>query len=307
MSIQACNLTKTYGNKTVVNDLSFTVTPGQVTGFLGPNGAGKSTTMRLILGLDIANSGTATINGKCINEFAAPMREVGVLLDAGYLHPTRTAHNHLWALAASNGIARKRVDDVLELVGLGEVSRQRVGTFSLGMKQRIGLAGALLGDPGVIILDEPANGLDPEGVHWIRNFLTKLADEGRTVFVSSHLLAEMALIAEQLVVIGAGKLITQTSLSEVTSSASGSFVYVRSPNVEAFQAALVRAGATVTNSGSGISVTDWDEAKVGRFAFEQGCEIHELTTKTPTLEEVFLELTASSQQYRTLTTSSVAA
>jgi ABC-2 type transport system ATP-binding protein len=302
MSIRACNLTKTYGNKTVVNDLSFDVLPGVVTGFLGPNGAGKSTTMRLILGLDIADSGAATINGKRIHDFASPMREVGVLLDASYLHPTRTAHNHLWALAVSNGIAKERVGEVLALVGLSEVSHQRVGTFSLGMKQRIGLAAALLGDPGVIILDEPANGLDPEGVHWIRNFLSKLADEGRTVFVSSHLLAEMALIAEQLVVIGAGKLITQTSLNEVTNSASGSSVYVRSPQIEVLKSALLHAGATVVDSGVGISVTGWEEAQIGRFAFDQRCEIHELSTRTPTLEEAFLELTASSQQYRTLAT-----
>jgi ABC-2 type transport system ATP-binding protein len=301
MSTQACNLTKTYGKKTVVNDLSFDVLPGVVTGFLGPNGAGKSTTMRLLLGLDIADSGSATINGKRIGEFTSPMREVGVLLDASYLHPTRTAHNHLYALAVSNGIAKQRVSEVLALVGLGEVSRQRVGTFSLGMKQRIGLAAALLGDPSVIILDEPANGLDPEGVHWIRNFLSKLADEGRTVFVSSHLLAEMALIAEQLVVIGAGRLIAQTSLAEVTASASGSSVYVRSPQVEGLKAALENAGATVVNCGIGISVTGWEEAQIGRFAFGQGFEIHELATKTPTLEEAFLELTTSSQEYRTLT------
>jgi ABC-2 type transport system ATP-binding protein len=297
--IQARGLTKTYGTKTVVDDLSFDVPAGVVTGFLGPNGAGKSTTMRMLMGLDIADSGTSTLNGKRLTEIAHPMREVGVLLDAGYLHPTRTAQNHLLAMAYSNGLAKSRVDEVLDMVGLSEVGTKRVGTFSLGMKQRIGLAGALLGDPSIIILDEPANGLDPEGVHWIRNFLAHLAAEGRTVFVSSHLLSEMALMAERLVVIGGGKLIAETTVEGITAGASGASVLVRSPQLDEMLVALTYAGVITERELDGISVTGWTADQIGRLAFEQQIELHELSTRTPTLESAFLELTASSQEYRT--------
>jgi ABC-2 type transport system ATP-binding protein len=297
--ISVSHLTKKYGPKTVVDDLSFEVRPGVVTGFLGPNGAGKSTTMRMIVGLDRANQGSATIAGKRVSDVAAPMRQVGVLLDAGYLHPTRTARDHLWAMAASNGLPRRRVDEVLALVGLADAARRRVGTFSLGMKQRLGLAGAMLGDPQVIILDEPANGLDPEGVHWIRTFLSNLASEGRTVFVSSHLLSEMSLMAEDLVIIGTGRLIAQTTVKELTERASGSSVIVRSPSLAALGELLTRNGARVQLDGDALIVAQWDAAKVGRLAFGAQIELHELANSRPTLEDAFLELTADTQEYRT--------
>jgi ABC-2 type transport system ATP-binding protein len=297
--IQARGLTKTYGSKTVVDNLSFDVPSGVVTGFLGPNGAGKSTTMRMLMGLDIAERGTSTLNGKQLRDIKQPMREVGVLLDAGYLHPTRTARNHLLAMAYSNGLKKSRVDEVLAMVGLSDVADNRVGTFSLGMKQRIGLAGTLLGDPSIIILDEPANGLDPEGVHWIRTFLAHLAAEGRTVFVSSHLLSEMALMAERLVVIGGGKLIAETTVNGITADASGASVLVRSPQIDELLVALTYAGVVTEREGDGIAVTGWNADQIGRLAFEQHIELHELSTRTPTLESAFLELTASSQEYRT--------
>lgn len=292
-------LTKTFGSKTVVDSLSFEVASGVVTGFLGPNGAGKSTTMRLIMGLDLPNSGGALLNGKRINEIAYPMREVGVLLDAGYVHPTRTARNHLWALAASNSIPKSRVDEVLAMVGLTEVAGKRVGNFSLGMKQRLGIAATLLGDPSIVILDEPANGLDPEGVHWIRNFLSYLADQGRTVFVSSHLLSEMALMASALVIIGNGRLIAETSVEELTSNSAGVSVFVRSPKLAELTDALVVAGAKVTNEDDGVVVTGLEATQVGHLAFVKSLEIHELSPRTSTLEEAFLELTAGFQEYQT--------
>jgi ABC-2 type transport system ATP-binding protein len=297
--ISARGLTKKFGDKTVVDDLSFDVPPGVVTGFLGPNGAGKSTTMRMIMGLDVANGGTSSLNGKRLHDIKKPMHEVGVLLDAGYLHPTRTAHNHLLAMAYSNGLPKARVDEVLEMVGLSEVGNKRVGTFSLGMKQRIGLAGALLGDPSIVILDEPANGLDPEGVHWIRSFLSRLAEEGRTVFVSSHLLSEMSLMAERLVVIGGGKLIAETTVDGITAAASGASVFVRTPQQNELLVALARTGAEVRREGGGLAVIDGDAVEIGRLAFEQQIELHELTNRLPTLEAAFLELTASAQEYRT--------
>jgi ABC-2 type transport system ATP-binding protein len=297
--ISVSHLTKTYGPKTVVDDLSFEVRPGVVTGFLGPNGAGKSTTMRMIVGLDRATRGSATIAGKRVRDDAAPMRQVGVLLDAGYLHPTRSARDHLWAMAASNGLPRRRVDDMLALVGLADAARRRVGTFSLGMKQRLGLAGAMLGDPQVIILDEPANGLDPEGVHWIRTFLSHLASEGRTVFVSSHLLSEMSLMAEDLVIIGTGKLIAQTTVKDLTERASGSSVIVRSPSLAALGELLTRNGAQVRLEGDTLIVAEWDAADVGRLAFGAHIELHELAHSRPTLEDAFLELTSDTQEYRT--------
>ena len=301
--IKSDGLTKAFGSKTVVDSLSFEVASGVVTGFLGPNGAGKSTTMRLIMGLDLPNSGGALLNGKRINEIASPMREVGVLLDAGYVHPTRTARNHLWALAASNSIPKSRVEEVLSMVGLTEVAGKRVGNFSLGMKQRLGIAATLLGDPSIVILDEPANGLDPEGVHWIRNFLSYLADQGRTVFVSSHLLSEMALMASALVIIGNGRLIAETSVEELTSNSAGASVFVRSPNLTELTAALVAAGARVSDGEAadreGIVVTGLEATEVGRLAFEKNIELHELSPRTSTLEEAFLELTAGFQEYQT--------
>ena len=297
--IKSDGLTKKFGSKTVVDSLSFEVASGVVTGFLGPNGSGKSTTMRLIMGLDLPNAGGSLLNGKRINEIASPMREVGVLLDADYVHPKRTARNHLWALAASNSIPKSRVEEVLALVGLTEVAGKRVGNFSLGMKQRLGIAATLLGDPSIVILDEPANGLDPEGVHWIRNFLSYLADQGRTVFVSSHLLSEMALMASALIIIGNGRLIAETSVKELTSNSSGASVFVRSPLVAELSAALVTAGAKVVNNNDGVVVTGMDAAQVGRLAFEHRIEIHELSPRTTTLEEAFLELTAGFQEYQT--------
>jgi len=230
--IEARGLTKRYGSTTAVDDLSFKVESGRVTGFLGPNGAGKSTTMRMCLDLDRADAGAVRIDGKRLGDFPKPMRSVGALLDAAYLHPTRKAKEHLWALAASNGLPKKRVDHVLGLVGLTEVANKRVGSFSLGMKQRLGLAGAMLGDPQTLVFDEPANGLDPEGILWIRNFLKGLAGEGRTVFVSSHLLSEMALIAEDLVVIGKGSLIFQGPVDAFVDSAAKKWVTVRSPQLQ---------------------------------------------------------------------------
>ncbi len=298
--ISARSLTKRYGPKTVVDDLSFDVQPGVVTGFLGPNGAGKSTTMRMIMGLDMADGGTATLNGRPFSELKDPMREVGVLLDAGYLHPTRTARNHLWALAVSNGLSKARVDEVLGMVGLSDVAGKRVGAFSLGMKQRLGLAAALLGDPSIIILDEPANGLDPEGVRWIRDFLSYLAMEGRTVFASSHLLSEMALMAQQLVIIGNGRLIAETTVSDLVTGATGAAVTVRAPRLDEFTVALAGAGASVARKHDLLKVTGWDTARVGRFAFEQRYELHELSQQAPSLEDAFLELTAGAQEYRTV-------
>lgn len=298
--IRVERLTKSYGPKTVVSDLNFEVSPGVVTGFLGPNGSGKSTTMRLILGLDLPDSGAATVMGKALSSFTHPLRQVGALLDPGYLHPTRSAMNHLWAQAASNGIGRRRVEETLAMVGLADVSHRRIGEFSLGMKQRLGIAGALLGDPAVVILDEPANGLDPEGVHWIRTFLSTLAAEGRTVLVSSHQLSEMALMAEDLVIIGAGQLLAQTTVAEFTSTANAS-VLVRTPDRKALHDVLVQAGVSVRFAGETLEVTGWAPAEIGRLAFTSGIEIHELTPRNSSLESAFLALTAETQEYRTST------
>ena len=299
--IEVRGLTKRYGSKVAVDDLSFTVTSGAVTGFLGPNGSGKSTTMRLIMGLDIPHAGSALLNGKRIRDLHHPMREVGVMLDAGFVHPTRSARNHLWAAAASNGIAKTRVEEVLAMVGLETVAKSRVGGFSLGMKQRLGLAMTLLGDPGIVILDEPANGLDPEGVHWIRSFLSHLATQGRTIFVSSHQLGEMSLMADRLVVIGAGKLISDTTVEQLTRQASGRSVLVRSPKISEFADALRGAGAVVTtseDSSSTINVANWEIEQIGAFAFVHHIELHELSIQAPSLEDAFLELTANSQEFR---------
>lgn len=297
--IEARGLTKRYGATVAVDDLSFRVESGRVTGFLGPNGAGKSTTMRMVLGLDRPDGGGVRIDGKRLTDYGTPMRSVGALLDAGYLHPTRKAKDHLWSLAASNGLPRTRVDEVLALVGLSEVASKRVGDFSLGMKQRLGLAGAMLGNPKTLLFDEPANGLDPEGIQWMRRFLKGLAAEGRTVFVSSHLLSEMALIAEDLVVIGKGKLIYQGQVEAFLQGAAHSWVTVRSPQIEAIATELRSAGHQVTVGDRGaIDVVGPSAQEVGELAAQLGATLHELSPRTSSLEEVFLEVTADAQEYK---------
>lgn len=296
--IVAEGLTKRYGDKLAVDQVSFTVSPGQVTGFLGPNGAGKSTTMRLVLGLDRPSAGTVTINGRSYRDLGAPLSEVGALLEARSVHPGRSAYNHLLALAHTEGIGRRRVEEVLELVGLSEVARKRVGSFSLGMGQRLGIAAALLGDPAVVMLDEPVNGLDPEGVLWVRNLLKSLAAEGRTVFVSSHLMSEMAQTASHLIIIGRGRLIADTTVEEVIAGASSSVVSVRSPQATQLAAALraVPAEVEVTDP-TGLQVRGMTAAAVGELAASLGLPLHELVTVKASLEEAFLALTGEAVEY----------
>ena len=296
--IEAHGLTKNYGDKRAVEDLSFTVRPGTVTGFLGPNGAGKSTTMRMIVGLDRPTAGSVTINGRRYDDLPDPLSEVGALLEARSIHPGRSAFNHLLALAQTCGIGRRRVDEVIELVGLTDVARKRVGGFSLGMGQRLGIAAALLGDPGTLILDEPVNGLDPEGIRWIRNLLKGLADEGRTVFVSSHLMSEMAQMAEHVIVIGRGRLIADTSVDEVIASASGNVVRVRTPDVAALQALLEPHGVTTTfATGGGLQVTGMTTDEIGILAGGAGVTLLELTAQQVSLEEAFMDLTRDAVEY----------
>lgn len=291
------HLTKHYGPTVAVDDLSFEVEPGVVTGFLGPNGSGKSTTMRIILGLDRANRGRATINGQPYANLRAPLREVGALLDAKAIHPGRTARNHLRALAASNHIKSSRVDEVLEFAGIESVANKKVGGFSLGMSQRLGIAAALLGDPQILLFDEPVNGLDPEGIRWIREFFRSLANEGRTVFVSSHLMSEMAVSADQIIVIGRGAFITQGSVDELTASATGS-VFVRASDIAALGAALVAdRDASCQVSGPGLSVTGRSSDQIGETAFRAGITIFELTPQRASLEEVFMKLTADALEF----------
>lgn len=298
--IEARGLTKRYGSTVAVDDLSFTVESGRVTGFLGPNGAGKSTTMRMVLGLDRSDAGGVRIDGKRMTDFADPMASVGALLDAGYLHPTRKAHDHLWALAASNGLPKARVGQVLELVGLAEVARKRVGGFSLGMRQRLGLAGAMLGDPRTLLFDEPANGLDPEGIQWMRQFLKALAAEGRTVFVSSHLLSEMALVAEDLVVIGKGKLLYQGPLGGFVEGAARTWVTIRSPQLDRLVQLVQEQGGTAGPGpdGRAADITGLDATAIGELAAANQIVLHELSPRSASLEEVFLEATAAAQEYR---------
>lgn len=297
--IEALGLTKRYGRTLAVDDLSFNVQSGRVTGFLGPNGAGKSTTMRMMLGLDRADRGTVRIDQKRLVDFAHAPRSVGALLDAAYVHPTRKAKDHLWALAASDGLDKSRVDAVLELVGLREVAGKRVGGFSLGMKQRLGLAGAMLGDPATLLFDEPANGLDPEGIQWMRRFLQRLAAEGRTVLVSSHLLSEMSLVAEDLIVIGRGSMIFQGTVDEFMAGAARTWVRVRSPQVQAIAAELTKAGAEVTAlDANGIDVVGPGAAYVGELAARLGATLHELSPQTGSLEDAFLQVTAGAQEYQ---------
>ena len=299
--IELRGLTKVYGPTKAVDDLSFTVKPGIVTGFLGPNGAGKSTTMRMILGLDQPTSGAALIDGKPYRELKTPLRTVGALLDAKWVHPNRSARAHLQWMAASNGIPKSRVDEVLGLVGLSEVAGKKAGGFSLGMSQRLGLAGALLGDPKVLLFDEPVNGLDPEGIVWIRKFMQRLAAEGRTVLVSSHLLSEMALTAEQLVVIGRGRLISDSTVAEFVDRSSESTVRVRSPQLDALHAALTAHGLTVREEHSGseavLVVVDSTTDAIGGLAGSQGIVLHELASVQGSLEDAFMKLTGDDVQY----------
>ena len=297
-TIAARALGKSYGGKPAVTDLSFDVQPGSVTGFLGPNGAGKSTTMRLMLGLD-NGAGSTTFDGLRFTELSHPMRHVGALLEAKPFHPTRKARNHLRMLAAANGISRKRVDDVLELVGLTEVAKAKPKGFSMGMGQRLGLAAALLGEPDTLILDEPANGLDPQGIQWMRLFLKALAAEGRSIFVSSHLLSEMALMADHLVVIGKGRLIATGPVEEFVESSSRNAVIVRSPDVSALADLLVGQGAQVERTEDGmLTVTGLAADTVGDLAFDHGLRLHELSNRVATLEEAFLERTAGAEEFQ---------
>jgi ABC-2 type transport system ATP-binding protein len=300
--IEVEHLSKRYGDKVAVEDLSFVVKPGIVTGFLGPNGAGKSTTMRVILGLDRPTAGTARVNGRPYREFSAPLCEVGAMLEARAIHTGRSAYNHLLAMAQTHGIGRRRVQEMIELVGLEEVARKRAGGFSLGMGQRLGIAAAMLGDPATLILDEPANGLDPEGILWIRNLLKRLASEGRTVFLSSHLMAEISLTAEHLIVIGRGRLIADASVSEIVSKASeGGAVLVRSPQAEELRQALAAGKATVTTPEPGqLEVHGLSSAEVGTIAARQGIVLHELIPQQASLEDAFMRLTGDSVEYHAL-------
>ncbi|RSN05279.1 export ABC transporter ATP-binding protein [Streptomyces sp. WAC 05977] len=297
--IEAAGLTKRYGKTLAVNDLSFSVAPGEVTGFLGPNGAGKSTTMRMILGLDNPTAGQVRIGGKLYRELKDPLRTVGALLDAKWVHPNRSARAHLRWMAKSNKIAESRVDEVLEIVGLTSVAGKRAGGFSLGMSQRLGIAAALLGDPEVLLFDEPVNGLDPEGILWIRKFMHRLADEGRTVFVSSHLLSEMALTASHLVVIGKGQLISQSSTEDFVARAAENTVKVRSPQLPALRAALKQASAQVTDAERAIVVSGLDSEKIGEIAAANQIVLHELSPQTGSLEQAFMQITGDSVEYHT--------
>jgi ABC-2 type transport system ATP-binding protein len=295
--IEARGLGKTYGGKPAVDDLSFDVHPGSVTGFLGPNGAGKSTTMRLMLGLD-HGAGTTTFDGVPFSSLKRPMLHVGALLEAKPFHPTRKARNHLRMLAVANGISTRRVDEVLEQLGLSAVARKKPRTFSMGMGQRLGLAAALLGDPHTLLLDEPANGLDPQGIQWIRELLRGFAAAGRSVFVSSHLLSEMALMADQLVVIGRGRLIASGPVGDFVRSSRHNSVLVRSPQATDLAGALTEKGARVEAvEPSLLAVTGLDAAAIGDVAFDRSIRLHELAPRAATLEEAFLEATGGAQEF----------
>ncbi len=296
--IEARGLTKLYGERAAVSDLSFTVEPGIVTGFLGPNGAGKSTTMRLILGLDAPTAGDVRVNGRHYVDHPAPLGQVGALLEARAVHTGRSARNHLLSLAATHAIGVKRVDQVLELVGLSDVADKRVGSFSLGMGQRLGIASALLGDPHTLILDEPINGLDPEGVRWVRNLLKTLAAEGRTVFLSSHLMSELALTAEHVIVVGKGRLIADADVADLLAAASANAVRVRSPQVAQLRDLLAGPGVSVTEAEAGVLlVRGLDPAQIGAVARDHHLAIHELTLEQASLEEAFMEITAEAVEY----------
>jgi len=297
--IEVLNLTKRYGETAAVSDLTFTVKPGVVTGFLGPNGSGKSTTMRLILGLDAATSGDVTVNGKHYRDHRAPLHEVGALLEARSVHTGRSAYYHLLSLAQTHGIGRKRVDELIDLVGLHDVARKRAGKFSLGMGQRLGIATALLGDPHTLLLDEPVNGLDPEGIHWIRNLLKALAAEGRAVFVSSHLMSEMAVTADHLIVIGRGKLIADTSVDEFVRRASGAVVRVRSPHAAKLRELVLGPNVTVTSEEPTVlEISGTTTEQVGEIASANGIVLHELMLEQASLEEAFMELTRDDVEFK---------
>jgi ABC-2 type transport system ATP-binding protein len=298
--IEVSGISKRYGETVAVDDLTFTIKPGIVTGFLGPNGAGKSTTMRLILGLDAPTSGTATVNGKHYRDLVAPLHEVGALLEARAVHTGRSGYNHLLALAQTHGIPRTRVDEVIELVGLGSVANKRVGGFSLGMGQRLGVAAALLGDPATVILDEPANGLDPEGIRWIRNLLKGLAAEGRTVFLSSHLMSEMEQTAEHLIVIGRGRMIADTDVASFVSTASsGAPVRVRSAQPQALADALTAGGGRSKPLDDGaLQVFGLTSERIGEIAAAQRLVLHELTPGQVSLEDAFMSITKDSVEFQ---------
>jgi ABC-2 type transport system ATP-binding protein len=299
--ITARSLTKRYGRATAVDNLTFEVPPGVVTGFLGPNGSGKSTTMRMIMGLDYPDSGSVLIGDKPYSELAWPLREVGGLLDAKAFHPARTARNHLRWLALTNDIPLGRVDEVLDQVGLSSVANRRVGKFSLGMSQRLGIAATMLGDPGVLLFDEPVNGLDPEGIRWVRHFLRGLAAAGRTVFVSSHLISEMSLTADRLVVIGRGRLVAETSVADFVTRSSGGAVKLVTPDVAAFTSALIATGARVCDRGGSLTVEGLTAPQIGDLAARDGLRIHELTPVIGSLEDAFMELTRDEVEYRSST------
>ncbi|MEV5829509.1 ATP-binding cassette domain-containing protein [Spirillospora sp. NPDC052242] len=297
--IEARELTRRYGRTVAVNGLSFTVRPGVVTGFLGPNGAGKTTTLRMILGLIAPSGGTVTVDGVPFRDRARGLRHVGALLDAGDVHGGRSALAHLSALARGNGIPRRRVDEVLAEVGLADAARRRIGGFSLGMKQRLGIAGALLGEPPVLLFDEPLNGLDPEGVRWVRGLFHRLAAEGRTVLVSSHLMSEMEHTADDLVVIGRGALIAAEPLAAFAARGTRRNVTVRTPDPAALEAALAAEGGAVTRESDGsCTVTGLDASRISELAFRRGVLLHELITRRSSLEEAFMELTADKAEYR---------
>jgi ABC-2 type transport system ATP-binding protein len=298
--ITAEGLTKRYGAKTAVDHISFTVQPGQVTGFLGPNGAGKSTTMRMIVGLDRPSDGSVTVNGMPYARHRAPLHEVGALLDAKAVHTGRTAYNHLLAMAATHGIGKRRVHEVIELAGLGSVAGKRVGGFSLGMGQRLGIAAAMLGDPATLILDEPVNGLDPEGVLWVRQFVRRLAAEGRTVFLSSHLMSEMAMTADRLIVLGRGEIIADAPVDDIIASGTRPRVRVRSPHASQLAELLAAPEVAVVRSEAGVlDITGVDASGIGDLAAQHRLAIHELTPQIASLEEAYMALTADVVEYRT--------
>jgi ABC-2 type transport system ATP-binding protein len=301
--IDVQHITKRYGERLAVDDLTFTVQPGVVTGFLGPNGAGKSTTMRMILGLDAPTSGGVTVNGKAYRDLTAPLHEIGALLEARAIHTGRSAYNHLLAMAQTHGIPRRRVEEVIGLVGLESVARKRAGGFSLGMGQRLGIASALLGDPHTVILDEPANGLDPAGILWIRNLLKGLAAEGRTVFLSSHLMSEIALTAEHVIVIGRGRLIADTSVAHIVAEASThAAVHVRTPDAAALTTGLVAEGAAVTLLERDVlEVHGLDSKRIGEIAATLRATLHELTPRQASLEDAYMALTGDSVEFRATT------
>lgn len=298
--ITAEGLVKRYGAKTAVNDISFSVRPGQVTGFLGPNGAGKSTTMRMIVGLDRPTAGGVIVNGKPYAAHRAPLHEVGALLDAKAVHTGRSAYNHLLAMAATHGIGASRVREVIELTGLESVARKRVGGFSLGMGQRLGIAAAMLGDPATLILDEPVNGLDPEGVLWVRQFVRHLASEGRTIFLSSHLMSEMALTADHLIVLGRGEIIADAPVADIIAGGTRQRVLVRSPHSSQLADLLAAPEVAVVRSEAGVlEVTGLAASGIGDLAAQHGLAIHELTPLSASLEEAYMALTADAVEYRT--------